>query len=1213
MRIKPFFVIISAASLISLAGFLSPLFAAPPAGPAAEIISVQGKGHFRENRQYRWKPAEVKQGLFAGNFVRTGSYARMGLLFRDQTQIRLNEKTILLVKKTRSIVNEKGTTLLRLNRGRVWTRSRTVPLGLIMETPSATAAIRGTSWEMTVDEDSTSILTVFKGEVVFYNDFGRIIVGQNEQARAELGKAPVKIVLVSPRDRVQWVTAYEVQPLRHVVFHSARLGELNQNLDQAKGNSVSERLIRGRILFDLGRWSEAESEFRTVLTRQPDNPWAIFGLGFAFLHKNEVDMADSYFGRVKSGGDGSLLELLRLGQAALMIKTEKLMLAVGNLKSLIQSSSLRQPAPYLLLSDIMIYRGDIPAAEKYVRNGLARFPESARLYAQLSRIYLFADRVADSAREAELALKKDPGSIESKLVSGDIAFIKGESEPAKRAFTEAARDNENEDRAWYGLGVINTEKEEVKTGRKNLARALTLNPNGPGYKGQLGTLETFANNFDDAEDSYRGALLLDPDDYVALTGLGLLKLKQGKTEAGLEAFLKAEILEPRYSRVQMYKGVAYYQLGRADEALEALTLAGELDEKDPMPHFMASIIYSDLLRANDAIDEARTALKLMPYLKSLNQLANDQRGVTNLGQAFATLGMEEWAKSYAHESYYPFWAGSHLFLADHYDGLFNKNSELFQGFLTDPTVFGASNRFQTLLPKPGHYLSGSLRGTTSEGFSGISPFLEVSGFDNRVVPFAYYLAYDNFDLEFDGLPFVRDTYTAALGLTPRHDLGVFVFADHSDLYNELLETSGSSVFDLEDTLATDRVDAGFHYKITPKSQVWFKGGYFQSEDEVAGAISGRITASFIDVWLDEYSLRHTFNTVSRHELTWGIDWAKRETESIFYLETSVGSGIYNYFEDTFLERSMDVYISDRFSVRDDLLIQVDLVHQWQNRKAFNDSYGWIPGSPLIPISFDVEEFPKSRVNPRLGLVYRFAPNRLVRLAYQDWIRPASFSTLGHVATAGIPLDDRLVLRGGELQRLRGQVEWELSPKSFASGYLDYKDINNNQFDIKPFTVNELESLGKLRQRDFMSLAQGDLLEFINTPNYESGKIRNAGVAFNHSPMVGWGVFGRYIYTSSENTGTTYKGKDVPYLPTHTGAVGATWVNPGGWYLVSRLVYRTERFTDEANTKPLNAGWNGAVDLYWESSKKNWLTRFSVDDMLDRDQDVQYTAEVNTRF
>ena len=141
------------------------------------------------------------------------------------------------------------------------------------------------------------------------------------------------------------------------------------------------------------------------------------------------------------------------------------------------------------------------------------------------------------------------------------------------------------------------------------------------------------------------------------------------------------MIEPRYARAALFTAVAYYQLGHTARALETFEKAAKLDEKDPLPHLMMSLVHFDALELGKAIETAREAQTRMPYLKSLNQVLTDQKGNANLGSALAAFGMEEWSQAYAYDSYSPYWAGSHLFLADRFSGTFNKNSELFKGFL----------------------------------------------------------------------------------------------------------------------------------------------------------------------------------------------------------------------------------------------------------------------------------------------------------------------------------------------------------------------------------------------------------------------------------------------------------------------------------------------------------------------------------------------------
>jgi outer membrane receptor protein involved in Fe transport len=104
---------------------------------------------------------------------------------------------------------------------------------------------------------------------------------------------------------------------------------------------------------------------------------------------------------------------------------------------------------------------------------------------------------------------------------------------------------------------------------------------------------------------------------------------------------------------------------------------------------------------------------------------------------------------------------------------------------------------------------------------------------------------------------------------------------------------------------------------------------------------------------------------------------------------------------------------------------------------------------------------------------------------------------------------------------------------------------------------------------------------------------------------------RYVLTDSRNA--TDSSLMVPYLPRHTLAVGATWINPNGWYLAGLLTHRSHRYADEANTASLGAGISGDLDVFRESRDKRWLLRFSANDLFDRDRDSQFTAELNYRF
>ena len=80
---------------------------------------------------------------------------------------------------------------------------------------------------------------------------------------------------------------------------------------------------------------------------------------------------------------------------------------------------------------------------------------------------------------------------------------------------------------------------------------------------ELAAAETFAGNLAIGRQLLQDLLAREPDNYQALTALGLNRLKSGHPSEALEHFMKAGVIEPRYSRAWLYSGVAFYQLGRA--------------------------------------------------------------------------------------------------------------------------------------------------------------------------------------------------------------------------------------------------------------------------------------------------------------------------------------------------------------------------------------------------------------------------------------------------------------------------------------------------------------------------------------------------------------------------------------------------------------------------------------------------------------------------
>ncbi|MEM7249004.1 MAG: TonB-dependent receptor [Acidobacteriota bacterium] len=1215
----------------------SSLLAAPSATPAprpdAEVVSVAGKAwHARAVSSEDWLAASVGLGLNAGQRVRTEELSTMGLLLADQTQLRLDALTDLVIRTVRRAGSATSSSLL-LRLGRAWSRSKTNPDGLRVETPSAVASIRGTEWVLSVDEAGTSSLAVLRGEVELGNQHGSVTVRANEQARAEVGKAPVKLVLSSAADRVQWVTAHAVDPLRHVGLHPDPSEPL-EPLASGAALSLDEWLLRGRLLADRSRWDEADAAFAAVLARRPFEPAALIGRAFAALRSGDVDAAAGFLDRAGTPRASRDEELLRLAEVSVALLSQDLASAAAQLESLAQRRVAHQPAAWLLRSDLDVQRGRLTDALRRVEEGLVRFPDNARLHAQAARVLTLAGRLAEAGEAARRAAI-DPSSLDARLVRGELARLDGDAARAKRSFEQAIDLNDFDDRGHHGLGRVQAEREEVVPGLANLRRAIELNPDAPGTWGELGTLLTLANEIEQAEDAFAQALERTPDDYVALTGRGLLKLKQGEHESALEDLLKASLLEPRYARAHVHAAVARYQAEDFAEALKELRIASEIDDKDPLPHFMAAMMHVDLFEPYRAIEEGRVALQKMPNLKSLNQLLSDQRGSANIGNAFGFFGLEAWAQHHAQESYSPHWAGSHFFLAERYEGEVLQASELFQGLVTDPTSFGASQRYQDLTERPGHHGRLGLQGSRDDELSTGGPRLVFNGLAGREVPTAWFaeLQHDRLSPRDRFIDGDADTATLALGIEPTHAVGLFVLASGNRLeYDwgaEREELPGNRLrvaMTGRSRDRTDRIELGLRVALSAASQLWFRhGGESQRidgpltlpDDPMLGTTFAGDGSSTLRDTNESTALRHGVVFRDRHELAWGLERGTSRLSSVLALPAL---GVDENLILTALEEaeSRVAFLSGRVRPSAGWLFQADLwLTDYEQHDATQRCFPAGSCDPSITEDVDFD-----RLSPRIGLAADLGEHALLRLAWQDWVRPVTPVTLGPVATAGIPLEDRFARQGGRTKRARAQLEWEPSPRLFGALFVEHVTIENLDVERRgtfPTPSTVAEDLERLRNRVLINLANEDLLEDVS--RFSTGRVEAAGFTVEALLDERWSAWLRYVRTRTENTdfepdsnGDVTAGNELPYLPRHLAALGVTWVSPEPrLQLAARATYRSARFEDDRNLVARDAGWAVDLNLFWESRDKRWFLNALIRELLNDDASTRYALELAYRY
>ena len=146
---------------------------------------LQGKGAIR---------------LFEHDVIRTDAGVRALIELKDGIRIALNEKTTATLHSRWE--KARGTTrILRLSVGEAWVKTGEGPKQLEVETPVATAVVRETEFNMKVEPDGQSVLTVVQGVVEFGTAFGTCPIRTNTVSTGVRGKrctrpAPIDVAPV---------------------------------------------------------------------------------------------------------------------------------------------------------------------------------------------------------------------------------------------------------------------------------------------------------------------------------------------------------------------------------------------------------------------------------------------------------------------------------------------------------------------------------------------------------------------------------------------------------------------------------------------------------------------------------------------------------------------------------------------------------------------------------------------------------------------------------------------------------------------------------------------------------------------------------------------------------------------------------------------------------------------------------------------------------
>jgi tetratricopeptide (TPR) repeat protein len=661
-------VILALFALMLLPDRLAAMAEAPVVG---KVVSCQGQVAVRRGESAQWEPAQVGQSLWATDTVRTGPASRASILCVDESQIKLNENTTIILKsiapspRLREMApaaeQPPPASHYEVPEGEIWLRNKHEKFRFELDTPAVTATIRGTELNIRVQRNGTTSVILLEGNVCLTNPQGEVCLVPGEEGYSAPGQKPGKRVLVQPADAVQWVLYYP----GIFSYRDLPLAALPAERRSPAGiPAVASLVQKGEAAYDQGRLDEARQDAEAALRLAPDHSRALTLLGWISLQKDAPEEAQNFFRRVRQPDDLTVVGLAlcryRLGD-------------VTGAYEYIRPACQQAGATALLTTMggyFALMAGKADEARARLEAVPPQSPVATLAQSLLAQIYLAQNRKEGALKEASAALSRSPGSPAA-LVS--FALVKMASFDLRRAaqyLEKAIQTDPTFVPAYVYLAKIWLGSEYLGRAQKMVDKALSLAPRDPQVLSLAGFVRLAYRDYRGAFSLWERASQADPKFGEPHLGLGIYYFRYREFRHGLEQMLTATLLDPRVASYQTELGKALYQTRSFDRALEVYDYAKTLDPRDPTPYYYKGIALSDLNRPGEAVQEINKSIELNDNVAMFRSrsLLDQDRALRNasLARAYQQLGLTDWALSKAVTAvkYQPTNSSAHLFLRD---------------------------------------------------------------------------------------------------------------------------------------------------------------------------------------------------------------------------------------------------------------------------------------------------------------------------------------------------------------------------------------------------------------------------------------------------------------------------------------------------------------------------------------------------------------------
>lgn len=1176
----------------SMLAFADPVPRPPPA--AGAVIARKSGEEVRFIDASQWRFVDVKQDLLAGDVLRTNAVGQLAILFSDRTQIRLGRNSSLVVKKLAASDAEE--TVFELQSGSIWARAERGGSNVKVETPAATAAIRGTDWTMTVAGARTA-LRVLDGRVSLSNPQGSVDVSKGQAAAATIGQAPEMIAIVDSDDREQMLFYLpRREPFERMSPTFGRQVEVRRTITAISEKNAAARSAEEWVNLVEGQWrldgvlaaeqTLAQLDDRAFSRSQRARLTLVRAIIAGF--KSDYKTSARLFAEAKPG-----LDKRRQGIALYGGYYARTLADPKHVEPL--PTAVDGPEAAFLRAYALGFLKDLKATIEEFRNAEKRYPEDPVLPAYRAWIALLLNDREQLREASEHALALDPdNSVALEVNAHYLLGIKGDIKGALAKAKRAVELEPGTSSTWNQIGSIQSELGGIREAEAAFRKAIAIDPQNVATYTNLAIFYLDLDRVNDAKPLIDKALALDPGFSPALVARGRYFLQIGKAELGVENLFAGSVSDPGYQQAQLGLAAAQYQKGDRAAADQALDNAERLDDNDPVVYALRARMALDDYDSENAIRYARDYVRVSRarggYYGSLG--ANQESGST-LNNAFRFQGLNSWAEYYSDAVFDPF-SGSALIdqsLRGSPPGYFTNYtygvdivqnatttrsaSTLFQGLLLEPSMLSGPTVHPQVLRAP--FVETSIGAGVAVSGSNVGPVVnaEVQAFSNSTIPLSVYA---NFDWErTTGDRTVGDTgsiastselgsgllYVTASPTPYDRVVGFFNRATENRDYLQTLRSNPPAESDINGDGEGIVAGLGWSHTLAYHDVVNAALFYSKAKGDVVQIVDFFPVPGVPTPYLfnlqdvdQEAILGSVGRTVETGDVTWryGVEagWQSQNTQYVY------------------LEATDPITNIQTSSVGDKMIgrAYIDALHDL--------APGWKAEYGATASLSGAGDNGARRLDPRIGLAWEPVDGQWLRLGYLGESLEFTTPSLAPSGVVGLQPAQVPTEASGGVDTLAARWDAEWTPNVFSSVEYQHQEIE-----------------------DFYAL--------VPSQNYgisvSEGESDRLSATANLALSGGLGLSATAVRTWSENQGAnpdTY-GDRMPFMPSWAGQVAATWVNENNLRVTIAGNYLGERI-DGAGAM-LDDVWTLDAGLTWEPFDKRYQLELSAYNLLDADFEI----------